>query len=133
MATGRRPGPAASGGARGVHIAFPASHPTSEVLVARAIARAVRESSGGLPAVRAIGVDLVTRSTAQVAMNLVDYRRTPVATVVGRLDDEAHRAGAAVREFELVGCAPADAIPERIRPRIPDLRPTQLLPASLVS
>ena len=126
-----RPHPTAGAtvvGARGVLIAFNAILSTSDVLVARAIARAIRESSGGLPAVRAIGVDLVTRATAQVAMNLVDYRRTPVADVVARLDREAHRAGVAVREFELVGCAPAEAIPERIRPRIASLRPTQLLP-----
>ena len=125
-----RPHPTAGAtvvGARGVLIAFNAILTTSDVLVARTIARAIRESSGGLPAVRAIGVDLVTRSTAQLAMNLVDYRRTSVATVVARVDEEAQRAGVAVREFELVGCAPAEAIPEALRPRIVGLRPTQLL------
>ena len=74
-----RPHPTAGAtvvGARGVLIAFNAVLTTGDVLVARTIARAIRESSGGLPAVRAIGVDLVTRATAQVAMNLVDYRRT---------------------------------------------------------
>jgi glutamate formiminotransferase len=131
----RRPHPSAGAavvGARDVLIAFNAILTTPDVLVARAIARAIRESSGGLPAVRAIGVDLVTRATAQVAMNLVDYRRTSVAAVVERVDAEAHRAGVAVRAFELVGCAPANAIPRSIRGRIAGLRPTQLLDPSLV-
>ncbi|MBI1733572.1 MAG: glutamate formimidoyltransferase [Candidatus Rokubacteria bacterium] len=129
-----RPHPTAGAtvvGARGVLIAFNAVLTTANVLVARAIARAIRESSGGLPAVRAIGVDLVTRASAQVAMNLVDYRRTPVAEVVARLDREAQRAGVAVRELELVGCAPADAIPDTVRPRIRGLRATQLLAPGL--
>jgi glutamate formiminotransferase len=131
-----RPHPTAGAtvvGARGVLVAFNANLATGDLLAARAIARAIRESSGGLPAVRAIGVDLITRATAQVAMNLVDYRRTSVETVIARVDEEAHRAGVTVRDFELVGCAPGPAIPERIRPRIPGLRPTQLLPPSLFS
>jgi glutamate formiminotransferase len=130
-----RPHPSAGAtvvGARGVLIAFNAILTTSDVRIARHIARAVRESSGGLPALRAIGVDLVTRATAQVAMNLVDYRRTPMADVVARVDAEARRAGVGVRELELVGCAPADAIPLAIRPRIAGLRPSQLLDPALV-
>jgi glutamate formiminotransferase len=130
----RQPHPTAGAvvvGARGVLIAFNAVLTTEDVAAAHGIARAIRESSGGLPAVRAIGVELVTRRRAQVAMNLVDYRRTSVAAVVARLEAEAARAGVGVREYELVGCAPAEAIPAALRPRIVGLRPTQLLDASL--
>lgn len=131
----RRPHPTAGAtvvGARRVLIAFNAVLTTGEVAIAHQMARAVRESSGGLPAVRAIGVALLTRGVAQVAMNLVDHRRTSVADVVRHLDVEARRAGTRVREYELVGCAPADAIPPDVAQRITGLRPTQLLDPALV-
>ena len=96
-------------GARRVLIAFNAVLDTAEVQVAHAVARALRESSGGLPAVRAIGVPLASRGLAQVAMNLVDYRRTPPRVVAERLEAEARALGSDVIEYELVGCAPADA------------------------
>ena len=91
-------------------IAFNAVLDGGDPQTAQAIAIAVRESSGGLPAVRAMGVWLASRRAAQVSMNLLDYRRTPVATVADRLEDEARRRGTRVREYELVGCAPAVAV-----------------------
>ncbi|HET9209345.1 MAG TPA: glutamate formimidoyltransferase, partial [Thermoanaerobaculia bacterium] len=75
-----RPHPTAGAtviGARFFLIAFNAVLATSDVGIARAIAVQVRESGGGLPAVRAMGVHLASRGLAQVSMNLVDYRRTP--------------------------------------------------------
>lgn len=65
-------------GARFSLIAFNVVLETADVAVARAIARRVRESGGGLPAVRAIGVHLESRGRAQVRMNLVDFRQTSV-------------------------------------------------------
>lgn len=130
----RRPHPTAGAtvvGARRVLIAFNAVLATDDVGTAHRIARSIRESSGGLPAVRAIGVELFTRDAAQVAMNLLDYRRTPVVEVVKRLETEAQYAGTRVREYELVGCAPADAIPPSVRDRIASLRATQLLDPAL--
>jgi glutamate formiminotransferase len=118
-------------GARGVLIAFNAVLSTADVERAVRLARAIRESSGGLRAVRAIGVRLASRSLAQVSMNLLDYRRTPVAEVTRRLEAEAARAGADVLEYELVGCAPADAFAEPLARPIAGLRPSQLLDPSL--
>lgn len=129
-----RPHPSAGAsvvGARSVLIAFNAVLATPELGPAARIARAIRESSGGMPAVRAIAVALETRELAQVAMNLLDYRRTPVADVVARLETEAAHAGVKVQGYELVGCAPADAISEALRPRILGLRPSQLLDPAL--
>jgi glutamate formiminotransferase len=103
-------------GARALLIAFNAMLDTADVAVARAIAAAVRESSaGGLPRVRAIGVPLASRNVAQVSMNLLDHRVTPPAVVVARVEQEATARGAAVREWELVGCAPKDAFPDAAR------------------
>ena len=117
-------------GARGPLIAFNAMLDTSDVAVARAIAAAIRESAaGGLSAVRAIGVPLESRGITQVAMNLLDYRRTPPAVVAERLEREARARGATVSAWELVGCAPADAWTGWDRPL--DLGPDQVLPAEL--
>jgi glutamate formiminotransferase len=97
-------------GARGPLIAFNAMLDTADVARAKAIAAVIRESApGGLPAVRAMGVFLESRGIAQVSMNLLDYRITPPLAVAERVEREASTRGVAVREWELVGCAPADA------------------------
>jgi glutamate formiminotransferase len=96
-------------GARGVLIAFNAVLDARDLAIATAIARAVRASSGGLPEIRAIGVALPSRGLVQVSMNLLAYRRTGIPRVMGAVDGEAASRGARVIEFELVGCAPADA------------------------
>jgi glutamate formiminotransferase len=98
-------------GARGVLIAMNVDLAGADVGVARAIARAVRESSGGLPAVQAMGVWLPGRGVAQVSMNLLDYHRTPPLAAFERVRDEAQRRGAGVAAGELIGCAPRDALP----------------------
>ena len=98
-------------GARGPLVAFNAMLDTPDVAIARAIAAAIRESArGGLPAVRAIGVPLASRGIAQVAMNLLDYRITSPAAVAARVEREARARGAGVTAWELVGCAPGDAL-----------------------
>lgn len=97
-------------GARLPLIAFNAVLDTADVEVAKRIARESREATGGLPAVRALGVFLATRGLAQVTMNLLDYRRTAPRVAAEWIQHEADRQGVAVREFELVGCAPADQV-----------------------
>jgi glutamate formiminotransferase len=120
-------------GARGPLIAFNAVLDGGDLATARAVASAIRETGGGLSRVRALGLFLESRGLAQVAMNLLDYRVTPVAVACARLAAEARRRGATVREYELVGCAPADALaawPGDLAP-IAGLRPAQLLPPEL--
>jgi glutamate formiminotransferase len=96
-------------GARFFLIAFNAVLDTDDAEVARAVARKVRESGGGLPAVRAMGVYLASRGRAQVSMNLVDYRQTPVLVALERVRREAAALGAAVVESEIVGLVPEEA------------------------
>jgi glutamate formiminotransferase len=133
-----RPHPTAGAcivGARRALIAFNAVLDGADLAVARAIARAVRASSGGLPGVQAMGVWLESRGLAQVSLNLLDYRSTSPRAVAERIAEEAARGGAAVREYELVGCAPADAFrewPAALAP-LAGLRPTQLLPPDLLA
>jgi len=96
-------------GARFFLIAFNAVLDTPDVAVARAVARRVRESGGGLPAVRALGVYLASRDRAQVSMNLVDFRRTPLLAALDRVRSEAEALGARVVETEVIGLVPEEA------------------------
>ncbi len=96
-------------GARFFLVAFNAVLDTGDLGVARAVARAVRASNGGLAAVRAIGVYLPSRGRAQVSMNLLDFRVTSLPTALARVEAEAARLGAAVADTELVGLIPEEA------------------------
>lgn len=112
-------------GAREILVAFNVWLGTEDVNAARSIARAVRESSGGLEAVQAMGVLLASRRIAQVSMNLRDYRRTPIPVVFDRVVEEALRRGIAVSRSELVGLAPRAAFAGRAPASVglPDLPP----------
>jgi glutamate formiminotransferase / 5-formyltetrahydrofolate cyclo-ligase len=108
-----RPHPTAGAtviGARFFLIAFNAVLATPDVAVARAIAAEVRESGGGLPAVRAMGVYLASRGLAQVSMNLVDYRRTPILAALRRVEEAAAARGTGVIETEVIGLIPEEAV-----------------------
>lgn len=120
-------------GARHVLIALNAFLEGADLATAQAIARAVREAQGGLPAVRALGFWLAGRGCAQVSLNLLDWRRTPPAEAAARVEAEAQRRSARVTAWELVGCAPADAFarwPGDLAP-VAGLKPTQLLDPAL--
>jgi glutamate formiminotransferase len=116
-------------GARFFLIAFNALLDTGDVAIARAVARAVRQSGGGLPAVRAMGVYLASRGRAQVSMNLVDYRQTPLLRALDRVRREAAALGTRVVESEVVGLIPQEAALEAAREalQLPGLKPRQLL------
>jgi glutamate formiminotransferase / 5-formyltetrahydrofolate cyclo-ligase len=116
-------------GARGVLIAMNVDLAGGDAAAARAIAARVRESSGGLPAVQAMGVWLPRRGVGQVSMNLLDYRRTTPLTAFERVRDEAEQRGIGVAAGELVGCAPRDALPPDpvASLRLRALRPGQVL------
>jgi glutamate formiminotransferase len=107
-----RPHPSAGAtvvGARFFLIACNAILDTADVAVAHAVAAAVRESGGGLPAVRALGFYLASRGRAQVSMNLVDFRRTSLKQALDRVREKAAAHGARVVASELVGLLPQQA------------------------
>ncbi len=97
-------------GARPPLIAFNVLLNTDRLEVARRLARRVRESSGGLPAVQALGLLLESRNAAQVTMNLLDHRRTGIAAVLARLRQAAAEEEVELAQAELVGLAPAEAL-----------------------
>lgn len=95
-------------GARHPLIAFNVYLTTSEVEIAKKIAKAVRYSSGGLRYVKALG--MLVNNQAQISMNLTNYRQSPVARVVELIRREAQRYGVAIHHCELVGLIPQEAL-----------------------
>lgn len=100
-------------GARPFLIAFNVNLNTSDLKIAKAIAKAVRHSSGGFRHCKALGVP--AGSVVQVTMNMTDSRQTPLHRVVETIRSEASRYGVAVVESEIVGLAPAEALLDAAR------------------
>ncbi len=95
-------------GARNPLIAFNVYLTTEDVDIAKKIAKAVRQSSGGLRYVKGLG--LLVDGRAQVSMNLTNFRETPIARVVEFIRREAQRYGVGIHHSELVGLIPQDAL-----------------------
>ena len=88
---------------------------TGELSVARRIAEAVRFSGGGYRYLRAMGVALEGKGQVQVAMDILNYEKTPIHRVLETVRSEASRYGVAVAGCELVGVAPMGAFEEVLR------------------
>jgi glutamate formiminotransferase len=104
--------PTAGGVVLGVRrplIAFNVNLRSTDVEVAREIARVVRERDGGFPGVRALGLDLPRAGVVQVSMNVTDWEAAALHEIVGRIVAEAAARGVEVIASELVGLMPAGA------------------------
>jgi glutamate formiminotransferase len=96
-------------------LAFNVNLATSDLSIARRIAEAVRNSSGGFRYVRAMGVALEDKGQVQVSTDILQYEKTPIHRVLETVRSEAARYGVAVAGCELIGLAPLDAFAEAIR------------------
>ena len=101
-------------GARAPLIAFNVNLDSDDLELAQRIAREIRERDGGLPCVKALGLAL-DGGTVQVSMNLTNYRVTSMADVVTAVAARAAAAGVTVRESEVVGLLPEDALVQLAR------------------
>jgi glutamate formiminotransferase/formiminotetrahydrofolate cyclodeaminase len=95
-------------GARNPLIAFNVYLTSDDVEIAKKIAKAVRNSSGGLRFVKGLG--LLVDGRAQISMNLTNFHDTPIARVVEFVRREAQRYGVAIHHCELVGLIPQEAL-----------------------
>ncbi len=93
-------------GARQPLIAFNINLDTSDVGIAKKIAKIIREKDGGFRAVKALGVILEERNIAQVSINMCDYKQTPLYRVLEFVRFEAARYGVHVVGTEIIGLAP---------------------------
>jgi glutamate formiminotransferase len=99
-------------GARPLLVALNVNLATKDVRVAKRIAKAIRESNGGLPAVRAKGFELADRGLVQVSMNLIDYHKTSPLCVFEKIEKLAAEEGVTVAESEVVGLLPLEPLLE---------------------
>lgn len=97
-------------GARMPLIAFNINLSTSDLEIAKAIAKAIRGSSGGFKYCKAIGIMLEDRNIAQVSMNMVNYEGTPLYYAYEMVRALAERYGVHIIGSELVGLTPAKAL-----------------------
>ena len=97
-------------GARMPLVAFNINLATSDVSIAKKIAKVIRGSSGGFKCCKAMGFMLEDRGIAQVSMNMVNYEVTPLTVVYEMVDSLAKRYGTYIVGSELVGLTPAKAL-----------------------
>jgi glutamate formiminotransferase len=97
-------------GARMALIAYNINLATDRLDVAKKIAAAIRQSSGGYRYVKAAGFRLENRGVVQVSMNLTNYERTPIFRVFETVKREAARYGVSILESEIVGLVPSAAL-----------------------
>ena len=97
-------------GARFFLIAYNFDLKTNDLSIAKAIAKKIRQSSGGLECVKALGVMLESENKAQVTVNLTDYRKTPLYVLTEEVRRLAHEYGTEVESAELIGLIPMRAL-----------------------
>ena len=116
-------------GARIPLIAYNVNLRTTDVQVAKEIAKTIRASSGGLLNVKALGFDLADRGLVQVSMNLTDFRVTNIWKVFTVIREEARRRGVEVEASEIVGTIPLAAAVGVIKDAViePGFRMDQIL------
>lgn len=113
-------------GARFFLIAFNVNLDSADLAAAKTIAAALRL----MPGVRALGLFLESTQTAQVSMNLIDYRLTGIAAAFDAVCRRASELGVEVRESELIGLAPSSALTPEIAAhvRLRGFHPRMILP-----
>lgn len=97
--------------------------PSADISHARAIARAIRASSGGMSGVKALGLNANGRP--QVSMNVTDFHLTPMPDVHASVERLAREHGTTIAEGELIGLIPESAYTEGAAwtTQIPDFNP----------
>ncbi len=97
-------------GARMPLVAFNVNLGTSNISVARNIAKAIRFASGGFRYAKALGFELKEAGIVQVSMNLVNFQQTPIQRVFALIKSEAERYGVPILGSEIVGLVPLNAL-----------------------
>lgn len=116
-------------GARMPLVAYNVNLATDDIKVAKAIAKAVRYSSGGLRYVKALGLEIKERGIVQVSMNLTNYEKTPIFMVFDMIKTETERYGVEILGSEVVGLIPMNALLDTAEHylRIEDFKKSQVL------
>ncbi|MCC7012285.1 MAG: glutamate formimidoyltransferase [Planctomycetes bacterium] len=105
-------------GARFFLIAFNVNLESTDLALAKEIAKKIREKDGGLPGIKAMGFFLDDLKCAQVSMNVCNYTATGLERVYREIETLARARGVEIRESELVGLAPRDSMPSGTAQRV---------------
>jgi len=116
-------------GARLPLVAFNVNLNTTDIEIAKKIAKGIRFKDGGYRYVKAMGFDIKEKGYVQVSMNLTNYRGTPVYRVFETIKSEAERYGTSVKGSEIIGLVPLDALVDcaEYYLRLTDFKRTQIL------
>ena len=96
-------------GARDFLIAFNVNLDSTDIDIARSIAKNIREKDGGLPGVRALGMELSSRGLTQVSVNIINHKETSLKLVYDEIVEWAKEYKVRIVESEIVGLIPAAA------------------------
>jgi glutamate formiminotransferase/glutamate formiminotransferase/formiminotetrahydrofolate cyclodeaminase len=120
-------------GTRHPLIAFNVVLQTAELSIAQSIAKTIRTSEGGLPALKAIGIELASRGLTQVSMNLINYHETSIQDAFHAVQQEADQFHVGIKESEIVGLIPQNALPlnPQEQLRLKSWNPNQVLETRL--
>ncbi|MBU0502662.1 MAG: glutamate formimidoyltransferase [bacterium] len=97
-------------GVRDFLIAFNVNLKTDNLDIAKSIAKSIREKSGGLAGVRALGIPLYSRGITQVSINVCDHRTTSLQAVFDEVKKWATEYQIEILESEIVGLVPEEAV-----------------------
>jgi len=100
-------------GARGPLVAYNINLGTADVMIARAIARRIREERVRRPeleGVRALGLFLESQQRAQVSLNVTRPDRTPLPAIFHFIAKEALQLGVTDLESEIIGAIPVSSL-----------------------
>jgi glutamate formiminotransferase len=100
-------------GARKYLIAYNVNLDTSDVSIAKEVAKKIREKDGGLPGVKALGFEV--DGLAQVSMNLVDFEKTNFDTAFNKVKEEAEKLGVKIKNSEIYGMVPLESLVRMVR------------------
>lgn len=101
-------------GARRILIAYNVDLATNDLVIAKRIAKEIRQSDGGLPGVQALGLQLKKRGIVQVSTNLTLYKKTSISTVFEAISKYARELNVQVLDSEIVGMVPKDSLPSNL-------------------
>ncbi len=100
-------------GARKFLVAYNVNLDTSDVEVAKTIAKKIREKDGGLPGVKALGFEV--DGHAQVSMNLVDFEKTNIDEAYRSIEKEAKSLGVNIKSSEIYGMLPMESLVQMVK------------------
>jgi glutamate formiminotransferase / formiminotetrahydrofolate cyclodeaminase len=122
-------------GARQILIAYNVNLATTNLDVAKRIAKQVRGRDGGLSAVKALGFELKDRGLVQVSMNMVDYKASELFKAFELIHSLAQQEGVDIAESEIVGLVPTEALTDTAKfyLRLRSFKNNQILETKLYS